>query len=284
MSLIKSIMHQLGISGDPAKNFTLSVPAAPDGTMKLARGNAGATTQDILMVEVDGKVNLLRGTVMQSLSDASGYSPAVQIFGSGTADWARMDFKSLGAAGAARLEQYPTGEFSVFNNNKQAISIMPTGIVAFPSGRKTPFAQFGLTYAYNSSAQIASNVARSQFPFGYSINGLIDPDGIVYGADLTVTPKKAGYYLVILTGAMGSGATSFVGFDCMKNGTTNMVSALNVSGDTAVEYLQASVSRIVQMNGTTDFLQPWIRVGTPAGGNVSLADAGCNMSVVYLGD
>ena len=56
MSLIKSIMHQLGLSGDPAKNFTLSVPAAPDGTMKLARGNAGATTQDILTVNAAGKV------------------------------------------------------------------------------------------------------------------------------------------------------------------------------------------------------------------------------------
>jgi hypothetical protein len=56
MSLIKSIMHQLGLSGDPAKNFTLSVPAAPDGTMKLARGNAGVTTQDIMTVDAAGKV------------------------------------------------------------------------------------------------------------------------------------------------------------------------------------------------------------------------------------
>jgi hypothetical protein len=55
VSLIKSIMHQLGLSGDPAKNFTLSVPAAPDGTMKLARGNAGATTQDIMTVDAAGR-------------------------------------------------------------------------------------------------------------------------------------------------------------------------------------------------------------------------------------
>jgi microcystin-dependent protein len=46
--------YQIGSSGDPAKNFTLSVPAAPDGTMKLARGNAGATTQDILTVDANG--------------------------------------------------------------------------------------------------------------------------------------------------------------------------------------------------------------------------------------
>ena len=56
MSIVKSIMKQLGLSGDPAKNFTFSVPAAPDGTMKLARGNAGATTQDIMTVDAAGKV------------------------------------------------------------------------------------------------------------------------------------------------------------------------------------------------------------------------------------
>jgi hypothetical protein len=74
MSLIKSIMHQLGLSGDPAKNFTLSVPAAPDGTMKLARGNAGATTQDILTVDAAGRVSL-----NQSPSFVAGQAAATTI-------------------------------------------------------------------------------------------------------------------------------------------------------------------------------------------------------------
>jgi microcystin-dependent protein len=52
---------QTGTSGDPAKNFTLSIPAAPDGTMKLARGNAGATTQDIMTVDAAGKVDFKIG-------------------------------------------------------------------------------------------------------------------------------------------------------------------------------------------------------------------------------
>lgn len=63
MSLIKAIKAQLGLSGDPAKNFTLSVPAAPDGTMKLARGNAGATTQDIMTVDAAGKVGFSVGVL-----------------------------------------------------------------------------------------------------------------------------------------------------------------------------------------------------------------------------
>ena len=38
---------QLGDSDTPANNFVLTASAS-NGTMKLARGNEGATTQDIL--------------------------------------------------------------------------------------------------------------------------------------------------------------------------------------------------------------------------------------------
>jgi len=46
---------QFGDSGTATNNFTITAEAA-DGTMKLARGNAGATTQDILTVDALGKV------------------------------------------------------------------------------------------------------------------------------------------------------------------------------------------------------------------------------------
>ena len=55
MSLIKLIKAQLGLSATPANNFTLDA-SADNGTMKLARGNAGATTQDIMTVDAAGKV------------------------------------------------------------------------------------------------------------------------------------------------------------------------------------------------------------------------------------
>jgi|PlaIllAssembly_1097288.scaffolds.fasta_scaffold86850_2 hypothetical protein len=55
MSLLKIIKAQLGLSGTPANNFTLDA-SADNGTMRLARGNAGATTQDIMLVAADGKV------------------------------------------------------------------------------------------------------------------------------------------------------------------------------------------------------------------------------------
>jgi hypothetical protein len=55
MSLLRAIKAQLGLSVTPANNFTLDA-SADNGSMKLARGNAGVTTQDIITVDPAGKV------------------------------------------------------------------------------------------------------------------------------------------------------------------------------------------------------------------------------------
>jgi len=73
MSLIKSIRKQLGLSVTPANNFTLDA-SADNGTMKLARGNAGATTQDIMTVDASGKVEFTSGLLGFNFSlAADGY-------------------------------------------------------------------------------------------------------------------------------------------------------------------------------------------------------------------
>ena len=56
MSLLKSNSVQIGQSATATQNFTLSVPSSPDGTIKLARGNSGATTADVLTVDASGNV------------------------------------------------------------------------------------------------------------------------------------------------------------------------------------------------------------------------------------
>lgn len=56
MSLIKSNSIQIGQSTTGTNNFTLSVPSSPDGTIKLARGNSGATTADIFSVNGSGAI------------------------------------------------------------------------------------------------------------------------------------------------------------------------------------------------------------------------------------
>jgi len=103
MSLIKSIMHQLGLSGDPEKNFTLSVPAAPDGTMKLARGNAGTIAQDIMTVDAAGRVAFpAQG---QSIA-ANGY---VRLPGGPIIQWGSANF-----TGADVSVTFPI-PFTIFN-------------------------------------------------------------------------------------------------------------------------------------------------------------------------
>ena len=61
----KTDQYQIGLSVTAANNFTLVTDGA--GGMKIARGNPGATTADILSIAPDNKITLL-----QPLAVASG--------------------------------------------------------------------------------------------------------------------------------------------------------------------------------------------------------------------
>jgi hypothetical protein len=79
MSLIKANAVQIGQSGTATQNFTLAVPSSPDGTIKLARGNAGSTTQDVLSVDASGNVSFVGNTtsnVSNSTAIATGSTTA----------------------------------------------------------------------------------------------------------------------------------------------------------------------------------------------------------------
>lgn len=78
MSLLKSIRQQLGLSVTPANNFTLDA-SADNGTMKLARGNAGATTQDILTVGSNG--SLIPNVLANYANDAAAQAGGVPVGG-----------------------------------------------------------------------------------------------------------------------------------------------------------------------------------------------------------
>lgn len=98
MSLIKSIRAQLGMSTTPANNFTLDA-SADNGTMKLARGNAGATTQDILTVTSGGVVK-----TPQNLVAFSAYkSSATQSIPSATFERVTFDIEEFDTASAFSL-------------------------------------------------------------------------------------------------------------------------------------------------------------------------------------
>jgi hypothetical protein len=78
MSLIKANAVQVGQSPTATQNFTLAVPSSPDGTIKLARGNAGATTQDVMNVSNAGVVSFPQGlgNISNSTAIATGSTTA----------------------------------------------------------------------------------------------------------------------------------------------------------------------------------------------------------------
>lgn len=82
MSIIKAIRHQLGLSATAANNFTLDA-SADDGTMKLARGNAGAGTQDILTVNAAGAL-ALTGTATNDSAAAGKIGEYLENIGTST--------------------------------------------------------------------------------------------------------------------------------------------------------------------------------------------------------
>jgi hypothetical protein len=55
MSTVKTQRTQYGISTNPSNNFVVDASQA-DGTLKISRGNVGATTQDIIKVKTDGNL------------------------------------------------------------------------------------------------------------------------------------------------------------------------------------------------------------------------------------
>ena len=78
MSLIKANAVQIGQSPTATQNFTLAVPSSPDGTIKLARGNSGATTQDVINVSNAGVVSFPQGlgNISNSTAIATGSTTA----------------------------------------------------------------------------------------------------------------------------------------------------------------------------------------------------------------
>jgi hypothetical protein len=74
MSTLKTNSVQIGQSATATQNFTLAVPTSPNGTMKLSRGNSGATTADIFSVGSTGVISgaTLSGAIIDSSTVSGG--------------------------------------------------------------------------------------------------------------------------------------------------------------------------------------------------------------------
>ena len=183
MSLLKAIKAQLGLSSTATQNFTLTAEAA-DGTMKLARGNSGATTQDILTVDASGVVTAAQGLVTNRLvlGTAQNSTSGTSIDFTSIPSWAKritVMFNGVSTNGTSNVQiqigsgSVTTTGYNAFGSNFSTTSASVNG-VAYTSG-------FGIKSASASEslgglltlALLSGNVWTAQGSFSTAANSNI---------------------------------------------------------------------------------------------------------------
>ena len=130
MSLLKTIKAQFGKSNTPANNFVLDA-SADNGTMKLARGNAGATTQDILTVDAAGKVVFPQNA--QTLQDVKASRVAGTTYTNSTGQTITVMASMSSTVDTASINGIVGGLF--VRGSEASITGVPSSItLAVPSG------------------------------------------------------------------------------------------------------------------------------------------------------
>jgi len=128
MSLIKANAVQVGQSPTATQNFTLAVPSSPDGTIKLARGNAGATTQDVMNVSNAGVVSFPQGlgNISNSTAIATG-STTARSLANRFADV--VNVKDFGAVGDGVTDDTAAIQAAI-----NYVASIGSGTIVFPHG------------------------------------------------------------------------------------------------------------------------------------------------------
>jgi len=166
MSLIKSNAVQIGQSPTATQNFTLAVPSSPDGTIKLARGNAGATTQDVISVDASGNINGLvkstGSTTARSLANRFADVVNVKDFGA-VGDWNGTTGTDNSIAWANFLAFLNTsGKIGFIPEGKYYIPTAP-GTVVNPVTSSIPqLTNYGNIVIYGEGEKLTTLVAKKE--------------------------------------------------------------------------------------------------------------------------
>jgi len=106
MSLLKANGVQFGQSGTATNNFTLSVPSSPDGTIKLARGNSGATTADVVNIDSSGNIGIGTTSFSAYRLNIAGNSASVGV---------GILLNDTNASGRTHTIRSDTGTFAIYD-------------------------------------------------------------------------------------------------------------------------------------------------------------------------
>lgn len=274
MSLIKTKSIQLGWDLTPTNNFTIYQPATPDGTFRIATGNAGSTT-DIMTVSSTGSVTYA-GTVSYSgLGFGTGSATAPSIFPNGDTNTGMY---------------FPTAETIGFSTNgTERVRISSTGQVGIG---KTPTTELDVNGNAAVSGAITATSINTLNTFGFKnkvINGAMMVDQRNGGSSVTV--NNYGHYSVdryaLTSTNAGSPAggvytaqqstTAPAGFTNSLSITVSTADASPAAGDTyriqqGIEGYNVADLGWGTPNASTITLSFWVRsslTGTFAGGIVN---------------
>ena len=216
---------QIGKSTTANQNFTLAVPDSPDGTIKLARGNSGATTADILSVDSSNNVSF-----------SAGISATIN---SATINSATINSSTInGGAITLSTAQNATGtnvDFTGIPNWAKRVTVMFNGVST--TGASVYLIQIG------SGSFVTSGYASSTVYAGASTSGMSGTAGF-YMWNGTSSEIHSGTYTISRfsgTTYVGSGLYSYhgqtytvtgAGVSPALSGALDMVRITTVSGDT----------------------------------------------------
>ena len=184
MSLLKSNSVQIGQSATATNNFTLSVPSSPDGTIKLARGNSGATTQDILSVNASGAVTITNGGAI-TLATAQASTSGTAIDFTGIPSWVKRITVMLNGVSTSGVSNIilrlgtssgiaATGYISVMNALYSSIQVFQdsTGFpILIPAAADTHGGNVTISSFGSSNTWTVSGVVAASGPIAFTTSG-----------------------------------------------------------------------------------------------------------------
>lgn len=216
MSLIKTKSIQLGWDLTPTNNFTIYQPATPDGTFRIATGNAGSTT-DVMTVSSTGAVTYA-GTVSYSgLGFGTGSATAPSIFPNGDTNtglyFPTAETIGFSTNGTERVRISSTGNVGINLQSPQFKLSANQGVNTAAPDVTSSIQIFAKGYAGSGQQYAGIGFAMNEHAAGYWGSGILSRDDSgnfgsalsFYTSTGSTTPSPVERMRIDSTGKVGIG-------------------------------------------------------------------------------
>jgi hypothetical protein len=184
VSTVKANNVQVGQSGTATNNFTLYQPSSPDGTVRLAVGNSGATSADVLTANSSGTLILQGGS-----TSATGVGITFPATQSASSDANTLDDYEEGTWTPSVSNMTTTGSPAYSGRYRKIGSQVTVWFFSTTAGGVATYATIanstnvsGLPFASGYDGSAASGG-----PPGVAVNGTTTAGGFVQGPSSSST-------------------------------------------------------------------------------------------------